>query len=257
MTVALAGESTYAVLLASVRVVAWLVLAPPFSSRAVPPMAKVILALALSFAAAPVLTESRLPTETVDLLLTVVTQVLVGTAMGFLTSLLFSAIAAAGSLIDVFGGFALAQAFDPLGVTSNTVIGSLHQMLATLLLFASGGHLLVIGGLIRTFELLPVGTSPDLAGGPDLLIRAFTVFFLTAVQIALPMAAVLFLADLGLALMTKIAPQLNALNVMFPAKIGLTLLLVGLSVAVLPGAVESTVELILEAMATLAGGGAP
>ena len=47
------------------------------------------------------------------------------------------------------------------------------------------------------------------------------------------MIAVLFLADLGLALLTKVAPQLNAINVMFPAKIGLTLLLVG---PLLPGA---------------------
>ena len=62
------------------------------------------------------------------------------------------------------------------------------------------------------------------------------MFFLTAVQIALPLIAVLFLADLGLALLTKVAPQLNALNVMFPAKIGLTLLLLGLSFPVLPEA---------------------
>ena len=61
------------------------------------------------------------------------------------------------------------------------------------------------------------------------------MFFVTAVQIALPMIAVLFLADLGLALLTKVAPQLNAINVMFPAKIGLTLLLLGLSFPVLPG----------------------
>ena len=71
-----------------------------------------------------------------------------------------------------------------------------------------------------------------------MLVDAFRVFFVTAVQIALPMIAVLFLADLGLALLTKVAPQLNAINVMFPAKIGLTLLLVGLSFPVLPQAME-------------------
>ena len=59
------------------------------------------------------------------------------------------------------------------------------------------------------------------------------MFFLTAVQIALPMIVVLFIADLGLALLTKVAPQMNALNVMFPAKIGLTLLL---RRALVPGA---------------------
>ncbi|WP_447643279.1 flagellar biosynthetic protein FliR [Nocardioides zeae] len=85
------------------------------------------------------------------------------------------------------------------------------------------------------------------------LLRAFTAFFVTAVQIALPMVAVLFVADLGLALLTKVAPQLNAINVMFPAKIGLTLLLLGLSFPVLPRAVASLVDLANEAMAAIAG----
>ena len=156
--------------------------------------------------------------------------------MGFVTYLLFEAISAAGSLIDVFGGFSLAQGFDPLGLNSTTVFGNLHQMLATMLLFVTNGHLLVIGGLLSTFRFLPVGAGPDLHGGTDVLMTAFRMFFVTAVQIALPMIAVLFLADLGLALLTKVAPQLNAINVMFPAKIGLTLLLVGLSFPVLPGA---------------------
>ena len=88
-----------------------------------------------------------------------------------------------------------------------------------------------------------------------MLMTAFKMFFITAVQIALPMIAVLFLADLGLALLTKVAPQLNAINVMFPAKIGLTLLLLGLSFPVLPQAMSRLVELAQQAMAALAGAG--
>jgi flagellar biosynthetic protein FliR len=169
------------------------------------------------------------------------------------TFLLFQAIATAGSLIDMFGGFALAQGFDPLGMQMNTVFGKFHQMLATMLLFASGGHLLVIGGLLRTFEFLPLGTSPNIDRPTDVLVTAMSMFFTTAVQIALPMIAVLFVADLGLALLTKVAPQLNAINVMFPAKIGLTLLLLGLSFPVLPEAMSRLVDLAGQAMATIAG----
>lgn len=254
MTLALAGDTAYAVLLASVRVVAWLVVAPPFSSRTVPVAVKVVLGFSLASAAWPMLGETRLPTGVVEMLATVVVQVGVGAAMGFLTSLLFAAITAAGSIIDLLGGFSIAQAFDPMTSSSTTVVGNLHQMLAVLLLFASGGHLLVLGGLMRTFELLPVGELPDIDTLPDLLERAISVFFITAVQIALPLAAVLFLADLGLALMTKIAPQLNALNVMFPVKIGLTLMLVGLSFSVLPWAVERVVDLSMDAVGSFAGG---
>lgn len=254
MTVTFAGEPLLAFLLASVRIVAWLAVVPPFATRAVPAMAKVVLSLGLAFTVAPSMASATIPVDTVGLLMVTLTQALIGLAMGFLTSLLFQVVASAGSIVDVFGGFSLAQGFDPLGMNMTTIFGKFHQMLATMLLFASGGHLLVIGGLLRTFDMLPIGTSPDLDGGTDLLTRAFGVFFITAVQVALPMIAVLFVADLGLALMTKVAPQLNAINVMFPAKIGLTLLLVGLSFPVLPGVVRRLTELAMQAMATVAGG---
>jgi flagellar biosynthetic protein FliR len=236
-----------------VRIAAWLAVVPPFSGRTVPPMGKVVLALGLAFAAVP--NGDQIPLDTLGLLLNVATQVLIGVAMGFVTYVLLAALSAAGSLIDVFGGFSLAQGFDPLGMTSNTVFGKFHQMLAIVLLFASGGHLVVLGGLLRTFHFLPLGTTPDWSGAPEVLMRAFNLFFVTAVQIALPMIAVLFLSDIGLALLTKVAPQLNAINVMFPAKIGLTLLLVGLSFPVLPQAVDRLVDLATQAMAALAGTG--
>ncbi len=129
----------------------------------------------------------------------------------------------------------------------NTIFGRFHQMLATMLLFATGGHLLVIGGLLKTFEVLPLGEPPTSRGPRRLLVTAFAMFFLTAVQIALPMIAVLFVADLGLALLTKVAPQMNALGVMFPAKIGLTLLLIGLSFPMLPEVTARLVDLVNQA----------
>lgn len=253
MTLTVAGEPLVAYLLASVRIVSWLAVVPPFSGRAVPTMGKVVLGLGLAFAAVP--DGGSIPLSTVGLLLNVGTQVLIGLAMGFVTQLLFGAIAAAGSLIDVFGGFSLASGFDPLSMNANTVFGKFHQMLATVLLFVTGGHLLVIGGLLRTFHFLPLGTSPEWQTAPDVLLTAFGMFFTTAVQIALPMIAVLFLSDLGLALLTKVAPQLNAFNVMFPVKVGMTLLLVGLSFPVLPQAVDRLVDLSTQAMSTLAGAG--
>lgn len=252
MTISIAGEPLIAYLLASVRIVSWLAIVPPFSSRAVPSMAKVVLSLGLALAITPTMS-GAIPVGFFELVINVVTQVLIGAGMGFVTYLLFQAVASAGSLIDMFGGFALAQGFDPLGLTMNTVFGKFHQMLATMLLFASGGYLLVIGGLLRTFHFLPIGTSPDIAKPTDLLVTAMGMFFTVAVQIALPMIAVLFIADLGLALLTKVAPSMNAINVMFPAKIGLTLLLVGLAFPVLPEAVDRLVDLANEAMATIAG----
>jgi flagellar biosynthesis protein FliR len=254
-TLSIAGEPLIAYLLASVRIVAWLALVPPFAGRSVPTTVKVVLSLGLAFAVAPSLAAGALPVSTPGLLLGVALQALVGAAMGFVTYLMFTVVATAGSLVDMFGGFSLAQGFDPLSMNMNTVFGKFHQLLATMLLFATGGHLLVIGGLLRSFDVLPLGALPEVAGAPDVITTAFGVFFVTAVQIALPMIAVLFVADFGLALLTKVAPQLNAINVMFPAKIGLTLLLLGVSFPALSPAITRLVELANEAMSALVGGG--
>ena len=216
-------------------------------------MAKVVLSLGLAFAVAP--GGQQIPVDTISLMMNVITQVMIGVSMGFVCKMLFSAIAAAGALIDVFGGFSLASGFDPLSMNSTTVFGKFHQMLATVLLFVSGGYLIVIGGLLKTFEFLPLGTSPKWHTFEGVLLTAFDLFFTTAVQIALPLIAVLFIADIGLALLTKVAPQLNAINVMFPVKIGLTLLLVGLTFPVLPGAIDRLVDLSTQAMSTMSGAG--
>ena len=229
-------------------------IAPPFAGRTVPTQLKVVLAVGLAMAVAPMTGGGEVPASTPALLVEVLGQGFIGALMGFVTMLLFSAVAAAGSILDLFVGFAISAAFDPLNMTMNTIMGKFHSMLASALLLVSGGHLLIVGGLLKTFAVLPVGESFSMPAGPEVLTTAFSVFFVTAVQIALPLVAVLFVADLGLALLTKVAPQLNAINVMFPAKIGLTLLVVGMSFPVLPGVVDHLVELILEAMSTLAGG---
>jgi flagellar biosynthetic protein FliR len=251
MTLTVAGEPMIAYLLAAVRLVAWLVVVPPFSSRAVPAAAKTLLALGLAFAVAPSMTETAMPDGVADLAGQVLQEALVGASMGFVTYLVFAAVQAAGDLIDVFGGFSLAAAFDPTSQNMNSVFGRLYQMLATMLLFASGAHLLVIGGLLRTFDRLPVGGTVDLLDLTQVVTVAFGLFFVSAVQIALPLVGVLFVADLGLALLTRVAPQLNAIGIMFPAKIGLTLMIVGLSFPVLPDAVQRLVEHAIKAMTAM------
>ena len=151
MTVTIAGAPVIAFVLASVRLVAWLAIVPPFSSRAVPAVAKVLLALGLAFAVAPQIAGRPVPEDAPTLFMTALQEALIGATLGFVTYLVFAAIQAAGDLIDVFGGFSLAAAFDPLSQNMNSVNGKLFSMLATMLLFATNAHLLVLGGLLRTF----------------------------------------------------------------------------------------------------------
>jgi flagellar biosynthetic protein FliR len=63
-----------------------------------------------------------------------------------------------------------------------------------------------------------------------------------------------FLADIALGLLTRTAPSLNVFSLGFPIKIGLTLLMVGLTLPLLPGAVDGLVGDAVGAMLELTGG---
>src|SRR5690606_25283551 len=110
----------------------------------------------------------------------------------------------------------------------------LFHMSALALMMSSGAHLLILSGLTRSFTALPIGGAIDLASSAESIVMAVSEMFLAAVQIAGPLLVVLFLADVGLGLLTRVAPALNAFALGFPLKIFLTLTLAVTVFAALP-----------------------
>jgi flagellar biosynthetic protein FliR len=247
------GPLLVALLLASVRAAAWLVICPPFSYRAIPGPVKALLSVAIALPIAPRLT-GQVPGYTVGpLLFGVAQQALVGVALGFVTALLFAAVQSAGDLVDLFGGFSIAFAFDPLAQNGNSVFGRFYGLLASTLLFATDGHQLVLRGFTQSYQALPLNQGLSMSELARVLTTGLSQLFLAAVQIAGPLIAVLFLADLGLGLLSRAAPALNAFSLGFPAKILLTLSLAGFGLLLLPQAVGTLVDQAVRAVVGLAG----
>ncbi|HVI35413.1 MAG TPA: flagellar biosynthetic protein FliR, partial [Gaiellales bacterium] len=214
-----------ALLLASARATGFVVLAPPFNNNAIPAAVKGALALALSLVVFPHIV-GTLPAITAGfLIVTAVTEVAIGAALGFIVQLLFAAVQTAGNILDLTGGFSLQPAYDPLSLTTNGPIGRLHFQLASTLLFTSGGDLLMVRGFVTSYQGLPLGAALPLQHLSHDLITGISMMFLAALQIAGPMVAVLLLADLALALLSRAAPSLNVFQTSFPVKIMLTLTL--------------------------------
>ena len=241
MTATLPVDLLLSFLLAMVRTAAWLVVAPPFNTRMVPVTVKVGLAVALAVPVAPRIAATAPPPELAPLVTAVLLQVGVGLALGFVVQLLFAAVQAAGELIDLFAGFTIAATYDPFTNANQAVFGRLYQLLATALLFASNGHLLLVEGLLDSFAAVPTGL-PDLGATSAELLDSLTLFFLSALEIAAPLLGALFLTEVALGLLSKAAPQMNVFTLGFPIKIMLTLLLAGLALPLLPNAVDGLVD---------------
>jgi flagellar biosynthetic protein FliR len=254
MNVSVATAELTALLLASVRAAAWLVISPPFNSQAVPAQYKALLSVAIALPLVPSLAGHVPSTDSPLFIVSIAEQVVLGTALGFLTSMLFAAIQAAGNLIDLFGGFSVAFAFDPLGSSGNTgggVFGRFYNTMALTLLFATDGHQLVLRGFTESYKALPLDGGLSLHGLQRLVTDGLSEMFVASIQIAGPLIAVLFCTDIGLGLLSRIAPSLNAFSLGFPAKILVTLLLFGLAIPLFPGVVRSVTENGLDAVAVL------
>ncbi len=162
-------------------------------------------------------------------------QVGTGALLGFLALLLLSAVQTAGDLVDLFSMFTMSQLLDPMSNTQSGVFGRIQNLIGTTLLFASGGHLIMLEGLLRGFRVAPL--QPPALGD-----AALGTYFVSALEICGPIVAVLVLADLALGLVSRAVPSLNIFQLAFPVKTVLTVALASVAVALLPGAVTALVD---------------
>jgi flagellar biosynthetic protein FliR len=243
-----------AIMLGAVRAGAWLTICPPFNSKMIPAQVKALLSVGIALPMAPFLRGSIPSIETSDIIASAALQVFVGGALGFITLLLFAAVQAAGDLLDVFGGFTLAMAFDPLSLSQSSIFGRFYNLMAVTLLFASDGHQLILRGFMQSYEAMPLDASFSMETFSRLLISGVGEMFLAALQIAGPLIAVLFLTDVAFGLLNRVAPARNAFQLGFPAKILLVLTLAGTAIAILPRALDGLVQKAVSAVVQLTGG---
>ena len=243
-----------AIMLGAARTGAFMALAPPFNSRLIPVQVKALLSVGLTLPLFPYLRGTVPSLETSDIIFSAALQIFIGAALGFLVLMLFSALQAAGDMLDLFGGFTLATAYDPLSFNQSSVFGRFYNLVAATILFASEGHQLILRGFLQSFRTLPLNMTFDLPAFSQLLLKGVGEMFLAALQIAGPLIAVLFLTDVAFGLLNRVAPALNAFQLGFPAKIFLVLLLSGLAITTLPQVIDTIVDRAVTAVLKLTGG---
>ena len=242
-------------ILVLVRVSAMLALVPVFSQAQIPRLVRfgvgLLLALVILRTVPVIAPLNGLGGLTVAIL----AQMFVGLVFGFVAFLLFTGIQFAGEIIDTQIGFAVVNIINPLTSQNVTVIGEFQLALATLLYLAADGHHALIAGIAASFKLvpLPFAGAPELVAGD--VVRFFTQSLFIVFQIAAPVAVALFLVNIMLALMARVAPQMNVFIVGFPIQIsvGLIMLIVTLPLfgAVFPALIDNStrqLDTILRAM---------
>ncbi len=209
-----------------VRVSALFATAPFLNSRAIPVRIKAGFAVLLVFIALPLTadTSGPLPDSTVGFVTLALKELIVGAAMGLLAQMLFAAVQLAGSYIDLSAGFAIASTIDPSSNMNLTVLGRVYNMVLTAAFLAIGGHLLLVGSVVRSFELIRPTQMPRFEFLVQGVIARSDEMFVISLQLAAPLMAALLITDVALGIMSRAAPQMNVFIVGMPVKIGIALI---------------------------------
>src|SRR4051812_15167785 len=143
------------------RVLALFSALPIFAQRGVPARVRVALAFLIALCAQATLPAMPvIPLDSAAAMLAVVQQLLIGVSLGFAVRIVFAAVEFAGELIGLQMGLNFAGFFNPMTGGESTAASRFFGISVSWLFIVMGGHLLLIGAVVQSFNAFPVGPEP-------------------------------------------------------------------------------------------------
>jgi len=199
------------------RIMGFIIADPVLGNRSVPVRVKVGIALAISVAIAPTLADlPAIDPATATGFAILVQQVFIGIAIGFAVRVIFAAVEMAGQVIGLQMGLGFATFFDPQTSAQVPVIGQYLGLVAILIFLSINGHAVLLTALIESFNILPIGTLGVDSNGFAAWASWGAQIFLVGFTMALPAIAALLIANFGVGIISRAAPQMNIFAVGFP-----------------------------------------
>jgi flagellar biosynthetic protein FliR len=216
--------------------VTWMV--GPMGGARLPAAARVAFGLLLAALAAPALTAAAARADLpraggLFLGLVLAREVIVGLGLALITSFAFRAAEAAGRLVDVMRGASLAEVFVPTAEERASPLGALYVLLASLLFLELGGVARTLEALLASYDAVPLAgalTATNLRAGAQVVVLASARLLESALALAAPAVVALWLTDLALGMVARVAPQVPVYFVGLPLKglLGVGVVLLGL-----------------------------
>jgi len=239
-------------LLIATRAFAMIQTAPLISSEAIPQVAKLALAGFAAFSVMPTayifaaeysaaagmaapgtgvvtlpgagmafVTDLRFEPFSLQFILLLIGEAIIGIIIGFFLTIIFAAFATAGQFFSLQMGFGASETFDPLAQIENPLMGQFLNLVSMLIFLVVGGfQRLFLNGFWRSVQSVNVLA---LVEGRDqvvaLIASGLGRLFMDAIIISLPILGTLFLISLATGLISKAAPQINILSEGFPISI--------------------------------------
>ena len=239
-------------LIASLRVGAFLISAPFFGSRMVPLQIRIVFSFCLGFW---ILDTLQFPDQNTllgpKLILIVLQELFIGLTVGLVLNICFAAVTLAGEKIAATSGLAFASQVDPTGGGQSPVISQIFFLFLIVVFFSVNGHLIVLGLIYKSFEFYPLGEFTSYGELVSAGLSASDILFKSAAIIVLPIIIVLLFVNIAIGFITKSAPQLNLFSFGFPMTLIGAFLILFYSVDAIAFAFKDLIQSIIDLVMSL------
>jgi flagellar biosynthetic protein FliR len=185
----------------------------------------------------PLVPPAAFPDRVLDIPWPLLTEFAIGTATGLAAAVVVHALLLASEVVALQTGLSLGQVLTPNIESGGPALGQLYGLLGLGVFVSFGGPVMLLEGIARSFRIVPPGGAIGFDGSTMAALRLSGQVFTHAIQIAAPVVAALTVTNIGMAILSRAVPQLNAMAMSFAVTIAVGLLMLGLSLPVLVRAV--------------------
>lgn len=190
---------------------------PVPGARSMAEPARIWLVCALAISLAP-LWPKAVPAGAGELAVWLVAELAFGLAVGLVLGFVAETLVFSAQAMALQAGFSYASTIDPASQADSSVLQLLAQLVANLLFFTVGLDHAAVRAIARSLEAFPPGAAWNSRTWVDAVTAGGAAMLELGLRLALPVAGLMLLADLTLALASRLQSQLQLLAMAFPLK---------------------------------------
>lgn len=236
-------------LMVLVRMAGLFIVSPLLAATHLPPRVKILLAIMLSAAIFPLVSQSVQAPEAIDLpglLVLLVREAALGYIMGLVAAAPLLFLEASGMLAGHQMGLGLARVYNPEADIDADIIGQFLYYIGAGVFLAFNGVEILIGSMIDSFGTLPIGGFTPGMSVVHSLLSIISTGADVALRVSAPASGSILLVVIVLGVLGKTAPQLNAMTIGFILKILVGMAVLAFSLYAVREAAQSQVRGALE-----------
>lgn len=212
----------FVLILGFARLYGFMYFFPLISSDQVPAMVRAILCMGLTpYVVMPQLNGPPLDPEVMKMVYPLLgKEALVGAFLGLLVGLPLRLPEIIGNMIDNQRGSAVTDTYNPTSGSDASLLGQLLSLTMVVYFLSAGGFNQIVTMLAGSFRLVPLDGFSITTGESawSIMLEMFLRYLSVFVILTLPVMAVMFLAEISLAVASRFAQSLNVFTLAQPIK---------------------------------------